>query len=97
MEKRKLTKTKVIPKFDNLDEMAEFWDNNSSAEYWDQMTATQENFKRLELKPVSLKLDPHVLAEIKILARQKGLSYNAYIRFLLAEKVAAEHRIIHKQ
>ena len=39
---------------------------------------------------VTIKFDPLVLKKIKMLARKRGLSYNAYIRYLLAKSVEVE-------
>ncbi len=47
-----------------------------------------------ELKPVTIKFDPLVLKKIKMLAKKRGISYNAYIRYLLAKSIEAE--MIHK-
>jgi predicted DNA binding CopG/RHH family protein len=43
-----------------------------------------------KLTPVTLKFDPLVLKKIKILARKRGISYNAYIRYLIAKSVEKE-------
>ena len=40
--------------------------------------------------PVTLIFDPLVLKKIKMLARKRGLSYNAYIRYLLSKSVDDE-------
>ena len=40
--------------------------------------------------PVTLKFDPLVLKKLKMLARKRGVSYNAYIRLLLAKGVEKE-------
>jgi predicted DNA binding CopG/RHH family protein len=39
---------------------------------------------------VTVKFDPHVLRKIKMLAKKRGLPYNAYIRYLLARGVEDE-------
>jgi predicted DNA binding CopG/RHH family protein len=40
--------------------------------------------------PVTLKFDPLVLKKIKMLARKRGISYNSYIRYLVAKSVEKE-------
>jgi len=40
--------------------------------------------------PVTLKFDPLVLKKIKMLARKRGISYNSYIRYLIAKGVEKE-------
>jgi predicted DNA binding CopG/RHH family protein len=41
-----------------------------------------------------MKFDPLVLKKIKMIARKRGISYNAYIRYLLAKSVEVE--IVHE-
>ena len=47
-------------------------------------------FKRPKLTPITLKFDPLVLKKIKLLARKRGVSYNAYIRYSIAKSVEKE-------
>ncbi len=62
----------------------------SIAEYWDKLEESADTFKRPRLTPVTLKFDPLVLKKLKMLARKRGVSYNAYIRLLLAKGVEKE-------
>ncbi len=64
-----------------------FWEKHSIADYWDYLLESDDTFKRPKLTPVTLKFDPLVLKKIKMLAKKRGLSYNAYIRYLLAKSI----------
>ena len=79
-----------IPEFKGEKEEREFWATHSSADYWDDMEECSDTFKRPKLKSVSLKLDPHTLEKIKVVARKRGLSYNALIRYLLSKGLEKE-------
>lgn len=79
-----------IPDFKTIEEEREFWTTHSSADYWDDMGESDDNFATPKLKSVSLKLDPAVLEKIKAVARKRGLSSSALIRFLLSKAIEQE-------
>jgi predicted DNA binding CopG/RHH family protein len=81
---------KTLPEFKTREEEIEFWENRSIANYWDELKESRDMFKRPKLKPVTLKFDPLVLKKIKMLASKRGVSYNAYIRYLIAKSVEKE-------
>jgi predicted DNA binding CopG/RHH family protein len=81
---------KTLPEFKTREEEMEFWKNRSIANYWDELEESRDMFKRPKLTPVTLKFDPLVLKKIKMLASKRGVSYNAYIRYLIAKSVEKE-------
>ena len=81
---------KKLPEFNTQEEEIEFWENHSITDYWDGLEESRDIFKRPKLTPVTLKFDPLVLKKIKVLARKRGISYNAYIRYLVAKSVEKE-------
>jgi predicted DNA binding CopG/RHH family protein len=81
---------KKLPEFKTQGEEIEFLENHSIANYWDELEESRDIFKRPKLTPVTLKFDPLVLKKIKMLARKRGISYNAYIRYLIAKSVEKE-------
>ena len=81
---------KRLPHFKTQGEEILFWEKHSIADYWDQLEESKDFFKRPRLAPVTLKFDPLVLKKIKMLARKRGISYNAYIRYLIAKSVEKE-------
>ena len=76
-----------IPHFKTEKEERKFWEEHSIADYWDDLSESNDTFKRPKLTPVTLKFDPLVLKKIKMLASKRGISYNAYIRYLLAKSI----------
>jgi len=79
-----------LPDFKSEEEERSFWNKQSIADYWEDLTDTDDTFKRLKLTPVTLKFDPLLLKKIKMLASKRGISYNAYIRYLLSKSVEEE-------
>jgi predicted DNA binding CopG/RHH family protein len=81
---------KKLPTFKTQEEEISFWDKHSISEYWGELEESTDTFERPRLTPVTLKFDPLVLKKLKMLARKRGVSYNAYIRLLLAKGVEKE-------
>jgi predicted DNA binding CopG/RHH family protein len=83
-----------LPDFKTEEDEIKFWQKHSIGNYWADLKESDDTFKRPKLKPVTIKFDPLVLKKIKMLAKKRGISYNAYIRYLLAKSV--EFEMIHK-
>lgn len=81
---------KKLPTFKTQEEEITFWEKHSISEYWEELEESTDTFERPRLTPVTLKFDPLVLKKVKMLARKRGVSYNAYIRLLLAKGVEKE-------
>ncbi len=81
---------KKLPTFKTQEEEIRFWEKHSISEYWEELEESTDTFERPRLTPVTLKFDPLVLKKLKMLARKRGVSYNAYIRLLLAKSVEKE-------
>jgi predicted DNA binding CopG/RHH family protein len=81
---------KKMPEFKTEEEEIKFWEKHSIADYWDDLEEGRDIFERPKLTPVTLKFDPPVLEKIKMPARKRGVSYNAYIRYLIAKSVEKE-------
>ncbi len=81
---------KKLPTFKTQEEEIRFWEKHSISEYWGELEESTDTFERPRLTPVTLKFDPLVLKKLKMLARKRGVSYNAYIRLLLARGVEKE-------
>lgn len=81
---------KKLPDFKTEKEEIKFWKNHSIGDYWNDLKKSDDAFKRPRLTPVTLKFDPLVLKKIKMLAKKRGISYNAYVRYLLAKDVEEE-------
>ena len=79
-----------VPNFKDERDEAQFWEEHSVADYWEDLEASDDRFQRPALTPVTIRFDPIVLKKIKMLARKRGISYNAYTRYLLAKSIELE-------
>jgi predicted DNA binding CopG/RHH family protein len=79
-----------LPNFKTEAQERKFWQKHSIADYWKDLRESDDLFERPRLTPVTVKFDPLVLKKIKMLAKKRGLPYNAYIRYLLARCVEDE-------
>ena len=86
-----------LPDFKTEAEEREFWEKHSIADYWEDLRESGDSFKRPRMTPVTLKFDPIVLKKIKMLAKKRGIPYNAYIRYLLARSVEDEISVTRPQ
>lgn len=78
-----------IPEFETLDNIAEFWDTHSTADY-DDMTSEVQFHVRLHQQneqPLSIALLPELSKTIQELARVRGVSTETLINVWLTEKV----------
>lgn len=78
------------PDFKTEAQERKFWEKHSVADYWNDLLESQDTFERPKLTPVTVKFDPLVLRKIKMLAKKRGVPYNAYIRYLLSRGVEDE-------
>jgi hypothetical protein len=57
---------------------------------WKSETTLSHKIPEVAVRGKMTKFDPLVLKKLKMLARKRGVSYNAYIRLLLAKGVEKE-------
>lgn len=74
-----------ISKARTLEEIAEFWDNHSLADYWDQ---TQEvDFEVTAKRRRRVTLDPDVYAQLEAQAQARGILPETLVNLWLAERL----------
>ena len=88
-----MRKIKKIPKFKNLEQETNFWQENDSADFIDWSKA-KKNAELSKLKPstktISLRISESMLNNLKILANKKDVPYQSLIKIVLDEKLKAE-------
>jgi predicted DNA binding CopG/RHH family protein len=82
------------PGFKTEAQERQFWEKHSVADYWNDLLESEDTFERPKLTPVTVRFYPLVLRKIKMLAKKRGVPYNAYLRYLLSRGV--EHEISYK-
>lgn len=78
---------KEIPKFDSYEDMAEFWDSNSLADYWNQTESVDFKFAPEARRRHLVAVDREVLSRVQRLARTRGVSIESLVNLLLEQRL----------
>ena len=65
--------------------MAEFWDTHDFTDYMDEFKPVKVRFARNLSQPISIRLDPETLAELRSRAREKGIGPTTLARRWILE------------
>ena len=79
------TQITSISKARTLEEMADFWDTHSLADYWDQTHEVEFEVRATRRRRVTL--DPDVYAWIETQAHSRGISIETLVNLWLAERL----------
>ena len=81
-----------IPQFKTEQEEADFWDSHDSTDFLDETESVNVTFvdARPAMKQISLRLDPSVIDQLKLLASNKGIGYQTMIRMWVMERLGQE-------
>jgi len=74
-----------ISKARTIEEIGEFWDTHSLADYWDQTHEVEVEVRIERRRRVTI--DPEVYAQVSSRARQRGLSTETVVNLWLAERL----------
>ena len=82
-----MTKIKKLPKFKNIDEESDFWDNHSTT-IFESEDVTKEFEKELKKscatkKKMTIRLEPDLISDLKKAAVKYGVPYQKFTRELL--------------
>ena len=78
---------KQIPAFNSYEEMAEFWDTHSLADYWDQTEPATFDVVPDTRRRYLVAVDREVLARVQRLARTRGVSIESLVNLLLEQRL----------
>ena len=70
---------------ETIEEIGDFWDTHSLADYWDQTEEVQIDVRVRRRRRVTL--DPDLYTEIEGLARRRGIRPETLINLWLAERI----------
>jgi hypothetical protein len=79
-------KVSSISKAQNYEEMADFWDTHSVADYADQVKAVEITFDP-SLRRTSVGVDPELFTELSQIARQRRISMQTLVNLWLSQRV----------
>ena len=88
MSERSETQLTSISKARSLEEIADFWDTHSLADYWDQTYEVEFEVRAKRRRRVTL--DPEVYAQLEVQARARGLLPETLVNLWLAERLTGE-------
>jgi hypothetical protein len=78
---------KQIPPCTSYEEMAEFWDTRSLADYWDQTESANFEIAPEVRRRYLVAVDREVLARVQRLARLRGVSSESLVNLLLEQRL----------
>ena len=85
MSKSDVPQVSSISKARTLEEIAEFWDTHSLADYWDQTHEVEFEVRAQRRRRVTL--DPDIYARVETLARTRGIGPETLVNLWLAERL----------
>lgn len=82
-----MPKSKRIPEFRSYEEMGEFWDTHSLADYWDQTEPAEFEISEQVRRRYVVCIDRDVLNRVQRLARIRGVSTESLVNLLLEQRL----------
>lgn len=89
-----MPKHKRIPEFKDENKEREFWARHDVTDYVDWKQARRVRFPNLKptLRIISVRLPEHLIGDLKALANERDIPYQALLKQFLAERVQEEWR-----
>ncbi len=89
-----MAKLKKIPNFKTEDKEREFWATHDLTDYVDFKSFVRARFPNLKptLRTISIRLPEHLIGDIRELANERDIPYQALLKQFLAERVEREWR-----
>jgi hypothetical protein len=82
-----MPKSRRIPEFKSYEEMGEFWDTHSLADYWDQTEPAEFEISEQTQRRYVVRIDRDVLSRVQQLARVRGVSTESLVNLLLEQRL----------
>lgn len=79
-------KTNQIPKFNSLQEIADFWDTHSLADYDDETHEVEITFDP-SARRTYVGIEPELLADLKRIAQERRVSLQTLVNVWLRQRV----------
>ena len=84
------TAKKTIPAFHSREEEAAFWDTHDFTEYTAGFKPVRVRFAKNLSEGITVRLDPSTLAELRSLAREKGMGPTTLARMWILERLQGQ-------
>lgn len=80
-----MNEDKMIPEMKSYEQIVDFWDNHSLADYWDQTEPAEFEIAPGARRRYLVAIDPDILSRIQQLARQRGLNTESLVNLFLEQ------------
>ncbi len=74
-----------IPENVSREELAQFWDTHSIADYWDELKPIKVKFAKNLSDTLNVRFEPQDVAKIRAVAQKKGVGPTTLIRMWVRE------------
>lgn len=91
-----MKKLKIVPKFKNENQEAEFWATHDFTDYFDIRNAVLNPvFPNLKFstKTITIRVTESLLSSLKAIANKKDVPYQSLVKMFLDEKVKEEFKL----
>ena len=88
MNKDNNSRQTSISKARSLEEIAEFWDTHSLADYWDQTHEVEFEVRAKRRRRVTI--DPEVYSQVAVHARTRGILPETLVNLWLIERLTKQ-------
>lgn len=85
--KGNMPKSNRIPEFKSYEEMGEFWDTHSLADYWDQTEPAEFAISEQVRRRYIIRIDRDLLNRVQRIARVRGVSTESLVNLLLEQRL----------
>lgn len=89
-----------LPDFKKMSdrEIAKFWDEHDTVDFWPEMTAEEKPFvDKQPKKAISMRFDVETLEQLRRIAESKGISYQTLIRMWIMERLKQEVSLLDRR
>ncbi len=83
-----MPKNKRIPEFSSHEEMGEFWDTHSLADYWDQTEPAEFTISEQVRRRYVVRIDGDLLNRVQRVAQVRGVSTEILVNLLLEQRLS---------
>lgn len=81
------SKSKKLPKFESLDKLVEFFENNDTSEYWDEMPEVHFDIS-IKKKTHLVAIDEELANEVSEIARSRKVSSEKLINSWIKDRLS---------
>jgi hypothetical protein len=88
-----MSEDKQIPEMASYEEMAEFWDAHSLADYWEQTEPAEFEISPDARRRYLVAVDPDLLRRVQRMAHTRGLSTESLVNLFIEQRL---HEVEHQ-